>query len=111
MVQPAPDYKIITLRRGAVEQPVRFIAGVLDSLSSANTHPKFGVKLESGSMTLFALVDRAGDVLEIRRQSESGTIIQTLWPKGIEQRLNAAQRNNSFYVPGLPEKTERNLYH
>ena len=72
---------------------------------------KVGVHFTWRGSRIYWLADVTGDVLEERAARPSGTVLQTLWNGGLQQRLAWARTHGDFSAPGLPPPQRKNLYH
>jgi len=70
-----------------------------------------GVEFTDGGDRIILLVDRDADRIVELRASRNGTIVERIWPEGIDARLDWASAHGGLDAPGLKPATGKNLYH
>ena len=76
-------------------------------------HPsvRAGVEYSDDGDHVILLADRKEQRIVEMRSSRSGTIVERVWPEGVDRRLDWAVENGNLDAPGLPRATGKNLYH
>lgn len=77
----------------------------------ANPNSRIGVEYSCNGDHIILLADRENQRVVEMRASRSGTIVERVWPDGVDRRLDWAVGHGNLDAPGLPQATGKNLYH
>ena len=77
----------------------------------ADPSSRAGVEYSDDGDAVILLADREEQRVVEMRASRSGTIVERVWPKEVDRRLDWAIQNGKLEVPGLAPATGKNLYH
>jgi len=77
----------------------------------ADPNSRIGVEYSYNGDHIILLADRENQRVVEMRASRSGTIVERVWPEGVDRRLDWAVEHGNLDAPGLPQATGKNLYH
>ncbi|HQV32014.1 MAG TPA: hypothetical protein PKV71_09065 [Calditrichia bacterium] len=112
ILAPPPEFTMTDIEDRAQALTPEMAAQRLALLQAQDPRQEqIGLRYHVEGRLAFFLADFRADQLQHTLANEYGTAVQTTWKGAIRQRLEWAQKEGSFEVPGLSDPITRNLYH